>query len=142
MGGHDPLIDEKLSSKGWDDLRPAFQEIHRLLLGAAPSVSCKAETIYVKYRIVDDVFGSVFAVVWIRTQKALTAGLALPDSVQHPLLGPQPKGMRYPPLNRYFSIEPGQQVPPELAQWAQLAFAHVADIAARESEDEKWDHLG
>ena len=135
MARHDPLIDDKLESKGWDALRPVFSEIHGTLLSADAAASSKAETIYIKYRLKDDVYGKVFAVVWIRTTKRLTVGLALPDDIGHPLLGPQPPRMNFPPLNRFFVVEQGGAAPEELSDWAKVAYKHVTDLVARGDDE-------
>lgn len=129
MPRHDPLIDTKLASKGWELLRPTFMSLHTSLLDASPHASAKAETVYVKYRIVDDVMAEVFAVIWIRTTRKLIAGIALPPSLSHPLLGPAPPRCYYPPLNRYLSFEPGQSIPQEFSMWARLAYEFVSTSA-------------
>lgn len=136
MPQHDPLIESKLATKGWDSLRPTFQHIHQILIGTSPTVSSKAETVYIKYRIQEGVFADVFAVVWVRTTKQLITGLALPPGYQHSILGPPPPRTYYPPLNSYFTLTAGQPIPEPLAEWAQGAFKFVSQNRSSVTVDE------
>lgn len=116
----DPRAVERVSGPSWQALKPAVLEIGDTLLGASKSAKSNLTTIYVKF---ERPGGSVYAVMWIKKSTQAVVGLALPEGTEHERLHDAPKGMTYPGLTRYFTVQEGDDVPGELAEWGRVAFA-------------------
>lgn len=113
---------ERVSGPSWQALRPAVLEIGETLLSADKGAKSNLTTIYVKFERAD---GSVYAVMWIKKSTQAVTGLALPEGIETERLHDAPKGMTYPGLTRYFTVQEGDEVPGDLAEWARIAFANT-----------------
>jgi hypothetical protein len=122
---------DKVSGPAWDQLREKFFTVSDQLLSVAPDSKGELTTIYVKFSIAGKPSSPVYAVVWVKTSKALTVGLALPEGYQDDELGPPPQGMRYKGLTKYFTITPADEVPGRLRELADVAYRHVVSQSER-----------
>lgn len=113
---------KRVSGPAWSALKPVFLQISNILLGASGDCYGELTTIYVKYQVSQSPSSPVFAVVWLKNSAQIVLGLALPDSVESPLLGPAPKGMTYKGITKYFTLKPEDPVPSELSTWAGVAY--------------------
>ncbi|HHH28780.1 MAG TPA: hypothetical protein ENK57_10615 [Polyangiaceae bacterium] len=113
---------ERVSGPSWQALKPAVLEIGETLLSADKGAKSNLTTIYVKFERAD---GSVYAVMWIKKSTQAVTGLALPEGIEAERLHDAPKGMTYPGLTRYFTVQEGDEVPDDLAEWARIAFANT-----------------
>lgn len=113
---------ERVSGPSWQALKPAVLEIGETLLSANKGAKSNLTTIYVKFERTD---GSVYAVMWIKKSTQAVTGLALPEGIENGRLHDAPKGMTYPGLTRYFTVQEGDEVPGDLAEWARTAFANT-----------------
>ena len=121
---NDPKINERLRSEAWNDLRPLFDEMHCTLLSLDEQVAAELTTIYIKYKYTDELLSQVFAVIWLKTTKRIDVGLALPkDAFDKELMSPPPR-LRYPPLNAFFSLQAGDELPKEFSTWARQAYEY------------------
>jgi hypothetical protein len=112
---------ERVSGPSWQAIKPAVLEIGEALLGASKDARSNLTTIYVKFERRD---GSVYAVMWIKKSSQAVTGLALPEDTEHERLHDAPKGMTYPGLTRYFTVQEGDDVPSDLADWGKAAYAN------------------
>lgn len=119
---------QKVSGPSWDPLRDLFCNLSETLLNASPSARGELTTIYVKFQVASAPSSPVFAVVWLKSSKKLTVGLALPEDLTFAMLGPAPKGMTYKGLTKYFSLEPGESLPEQLAEWSKIAFETASEV--------------
>jgi hypothetical protein len=118
---------QRVSGPSWQPLKQAFLDMSEVLLAAAPEGAGILTTIYVKYLVDRKPNSGVFAVAWLKNSKQIVLGLALPDDLESPLLGPAPAGMKYKGITKYLTIQPGDQLPSELAVWAKNAFEKVVN---------------
>jgi hypothetical protein len=121
----DPRAIDKVSGNSWNSLRPLFLEVGNRLLAVSPDAVSELTTIYVKF-CTSSSKTSVFAVVWLKSSKELIIGLALPDVVTSPLLGPAPPKTVYRGLTKYFTLQPGDSIPTYFDSWVQSAFEEVS----------------
>lgn len=120
---------QKVSGPSWEPLRALFCDLSENLLSASPSARGELTTIYVKFQVAATPSSPVFAVVWLKSSKRLTVGLALPEGVESTMFGPAPRGMSYKGLTKYFSLEPGDCLPAPLKHWAKAAFETVSNVS-------------
>jgi hypothetical protein len=97
-------------------------EVHGVLLSVDEPVSSELTTIYIKYKIADDPFAPVFAVLWVKSVKDVILGLATPEKIGHDRVTDAPKGMKYKGLTSYLKIGEDATIPRQLAEWAQTAY--------------------
>jgi hypothetical protein len=116
---------KRISGPSWQPLKQAFLDLSDILLGVAPDTVGVLTTIYVKFQLRSAADAGVFAVVWLKNSKQLVLGLALPDNIESPRLGPAPSGMRYKGITKYLVILPGETLPEELRQWANAAYQNA-----------------
>jgi hypothetical protein len=116
---------KKVSGPAWEPLRQVFLDLSDILLGVSPDTIGVLTTIYVKFQVTSAAGSSVFAVVWLKNSKQLVVGLALPDNIESPLLGPAPPGTKYKGITKYLVVLPGEAWPEELRQWAEVAYQHA-----------------
>jgi hypothetical protein len=121
---------QRVSGPAWRQLKPAYMQMSEILLAAAPDGVGVLTTIYVKYQVDRKPNSGVFAVAWLKNSKQIVLGLALPDDIESPLLGTAPAGMKYKGITKYLTIQPGDQLPAELAAWAKTAFENVVTDAS------------
>lgn len=117
---------EKVSGPSWEGLREQFFEVSEAILGVSPNCSSELTTIYVKYRTGPPGDGGVHAVAWLKRSSELVVGFALPGGFVEPKLTGAPPGMKYPGITGYLRIARGNEVPPEVGEWARLAYENVA----------------
>jgi len=113
---------DRLDGPNWQRLRPLFEEVSSALLSVSPNARGELTTIYVKFGSPSETAGEPYAVVWIKKSTEMVVGLALPDEVTSPLLGPPPPRHKYTGLTAYLTMKPGDAVPAELSTWAKIAF--------------------
>lgn len=116
---------ERVSGPKWAPLRDAFLQLSDALLSAAPDATGNLTTIYTKYQVTRAGKVIVYAVAWTRKSSEIVVGLALPPGTTHDRLHKPPARMEYPALTSYFTVTTEQPVPPEVAEWAAAALAHV-----------------
>jgi hypothetical protein len=120
---------KRVSGPAWLTLKPLFLDISDVLLKVSTDSRGVLTTIYVKYQTTSDPSSPVFAVAWLKSSTQIVLGLALPDAVESPMLGPAPKGMSYRGITKYLTLKPGDDAPPELCLWAKQAFLNVVAAA-------------
>src|SRR5262249_42818521 len=118
---------ERVSGPAWEGLRDSFFSVSQTLLNVSAEAESELTTIYVKFRTKAGPLGKVFAVVWLKKSAELVVGLALPDGVQDDFLTQAPPAHKYPGLNAYFRIRPGEALPSPIKSWAKAAFDHVQE---------------
>lgn len=116
----------KIAGATWDSLRDKFLELSGCLLDVAPAATGELTTIYIKFTVNAGPTSPVYAVVWVKNSKKWIVGMALPDDVTSPELGPAPPQKKYTGLTKYFTVTPEDPLPPHLRKWSQLAYAHVS----------------
>jgi hypothetical protein len=122
MPKHDQRIDAKIAGPSWNRIRDQLMEVHGVLLSVDEPVSSELTTIYIKYKIADDPFAPVFAVLWVKSVKDVILGLATPEKIGHDRVTDAPKGMKYKGLTSYLKIGEDATIPRQLAEWAQTAY--------------------
>ena len=113
---------QRVSGPSWKPLKQTFLDMSEVLLDVATDAVGVLATSYVKYQLTRSPSSGVFAVAWLKTSKHIGVGLALPENVESPLLGPAPTGTTYKGLTKYFTLRPGESVPEQLSQWARVAY--------------------
>ena len=126
MGNLSSKVIEKVAGPSWDGSREKLMDIFNTLLSVSSDTSGELATNYVKCTVTDQVVSPVFAVVWIKTSKKITIGLALPESFESDKLGAAPPGTVYKGLTGYFTLTEDDDVPFELSHWADVAYNSVA----------------
>ena len=121
----DPMVSKRITGPSWDGIRESFLHTSNLLLSVSPDAATELTTIYVKYKIHSHAIAPVYAVVWIKSSKQFTVGLALPSEWEDEALGRAPQGTSYKGLTKYFTIRCGERAPSQLATWAQTAYNTV-----------------
>jgi hypothetical protein len=116
----DPRAVKRVSGPSWGKMRPLFDRINSSLLGVSPTVRGELTTIYIKY-FEPQLPNRPYAVLWIKKSTLLVLGLSLPEIVESPRLAGPPSHLKYAGITKYMTVEPGQDVPEELAVWATLA---------------------
>jgi hypothetical protein len=121
---------ERLNGPVWDGgLREKFTGLAGDLLSPSLDASCELTTIYVKFAISPAASAPIYAVAWIKNSKKWLVGLALPETVISPKLLAVQSGYKYIGLTSYFYLEPTNDVPSELSEWARLSFEHISKKA-------------
>lgn len=121
-----PKLQQRLQGPVWDKgLRERFLLIASTLLSVSPSSACELTTIYVKFTLSNQTSSPVFAVVWIKNSQKWLVGLAMPPGFNSEKLELQPKNYKYAGLTHCFFIEPHQEIPSELIEWAYIAHSNV-----------------
>lgn len=118
----DPDAIKKVSGPSWVPLKQTFLDLSEALLSAGSDTSANLTTIYVKYQVSSEPSSAVYAVAWIKTSREIVVGLAYPESDVPTELAPPYAGMRYPGLTGYFVLRQGDQLPADLAGWAERAY--------------------
>jgi len=121
---------KRVSGPKWEALRPLFFQMADTLLNINSDSLGVLTTIYVKFQTSKSASSPVFGVAWLKTTSQIVLGLALPASIESPLLSPAPKGMSYKGLTKYLTVKPADTIPSELSSWASVAYANV--IATQE----------
>jgi hypothetical protein len=115
----------KISGPAWSGLRPLVLAASERLLAAADGGTSELTTVYVKFSASTRPGAEVYAVVWIKTSKQLTIGLALPAGIYHDPLQDAPPGFRYKGLTKYLILHPGDELPAAFDIWAKQAYANA-----------------
>ena len=100
-------------------------ELTSRLLEVSPDAVGDLTTIYVKFTATGEPLSPVYAVVWVKHSDQWIVGLALPDDLIEPPLGPPLPGYKYAGLTKYFTIAPSDPIPERLADWARIAYKKV-----------------
>jgi hypothetical protein len=135
----DPRAIQKVSGRLWIPLKEPFLEVSRTLLSVAPEAKAELMRIYVKY-CTTPAGTEVYAVAWLRTSKEIVVGMSLPESVEHPRLGPPRPGMRYMGLTKYFGFDVDNPVPDEFEAWAKLAYETATSAKCPSVLSQKFAH--
>lgn len=130
MGTLSERARQKVAGPAWDKLRNQFNRITHAILDVDSNAHGELTTVYVKFTIDSAPDSRVYAVVWVKSSKHLTLGLALPPGSDAVGLGPAPKGMAYRGVTRYITIGPGDRVPEDLPEWAAKAYEAVKSNAS------------
>lgn len=117
---------QKVSGPTWESLREDFFTISEKLLSVSPNAASQLTTIYVKF-CTTSAMNQVYAVVWIKSSKAIVVGLSLPEDFQDSDLSPPPKGHGYKGLTKYFSVTADEGVPNSVLRWAKLAYQTASE---------------
>jgi len=125
MGRLTEEVIAKVSGAVWEADHDKFIRMSEALLSVSADVIGQLTTIYVKFTLTDDIYSPVYAVAWIKNSKRWVIGLALPDDLESPELGPAPPKRTYAGLTKYFTITPGDPIPTKLGEWAKLAYENV-----------------
>ena len=112
---------DRLSGPAWDGVRPLFEDVSQTLLNVSTNAKGELTTIYVKYSA-PETQDQPYAVVWLRKSSELVVGLALQEPESEPELTPAPPRHTYARLTGYFRLQPGDTIPPRLAEWARIAY--------------------
>lgn len=112
---------QKVSGPTWETRREDFFKMSETLLSVSPDTASQLTTIYVKF-CTTSAMNQVYAVVWIKTSKAIVVGLSLPDDFEDERLDSAPKGHSYKGLTKFFTVTTESPVPTPLLRWAQLAY--------------------
>ncbi len=126
MGSLSSKVIEKVAGPSWDGNREMLMEIFDTLLSVSSDTRGELATSYVKCTVTDEVVSPVFSVVWIKTSKKITVGLALPESFESDKLVAAPPGTVYKGLTGYFTLTEDDDVPFELSHWADMAYNSAA----------------
>ena len=126
MGNLSSKVIDKVAGPSWDGNREKLMDIFNTLLSVSPDTRGELATSYVKCTVTDQVVSPVFAVVWIKTSKKITIGLALPESFESDKPVAAPPGTVYKGLTGYFTLTEDDDVPFELTHWADMAYNSVA----------------
>lgn len=126
MGNLSSRVIEKVAGPSWDGNREKLMDIFNTLLSVSPDTRGELATSYVKCTVRDEVVSPVYGVVWIKTSKKITIGLALPESFESDKLVAAPPGTVYKGLTGYFTLTEDDDVPSELSHWADVAYSSVA----------------
>lgn len=121
---------EKIKGPAWDGVREMIMQISEELLSVSGEAGNALTTIYVKFTIGSGAASPVYAVMWLKTSKEVTVGLAMPEPLDEGL-GAAPPRMSYKGITGYFSLKVGDSVPEKLSFWAQKAFQTI--VAANEA---------
>ena len=126
MGNLSSRVIDKVDGPSWDGSREKLMDIFNTLLSVSPDTRGELATSYVKCTVTDEVVSPVFAVVWIKTSKKITIGLALPESFESDKLDVAPPGAVYKGLTGCFTLTQDDDVPHELHRWGDVAYNSVA----------------
>jgi hypothetical protein len=116
---------KRVGGPAWEPLRDAFLRMSETLLNVSAESAGVLTTIYVKYQVSSAPNACVFAVAWLKNSKNIVLGLALPEDMESPMLGPAPVGMKYKGITKYLTIRPTETLPSELPQWAADAYKYA-----------------
>jgi hypothetical protein len=115
----------RVESPTWEPLRRQLLEICRLFLNVSADAKSEIVSYYVKFTVGTAPTSSTYAAIWLKNTKRLIVGLALPEGYEAEGLGPALPGTAYKGLTKYFTIEPGGEVPKRLGEWVGLAYQNV-----------------
>jgi hypothetical protein len=116
----DPKAVKRVSGPSWKPLKPAVLAIADALLSASDRACSEMGTIHVRFERPD---GSTYAIMWLKKSSQVVVGLALGDEASGERLHEAPQGLTFPGLTRYFTVAEGDEVPPELPDWARAAWS-------------------
>lgn len=119
MSELDPRAVDRVSGPAWKPLKAAVLSIAHALLQVSDRACSEMGTIHVRFERAD---GSTYAIMWLKKSTHVVVGLALERDATGERLHDAPNSMTYPGLTRYFTVAPGDEVPPDLPTWARAAF--------------------
>ena len=115
----------RVETPAWEPLRRQLLEICRLFLNVSADDKSEIISYYVKFTVGNAPTSSTYAAIWLKNTKRLIVGLALPEGYEAEELGPALPGTAYKGLTKYYTIEPGGDVPQRLGEWVGLAYQNV-----------------
>ncbi len=132
-----PRLQARLCGPVWDEgLRERFLSLAATMLSVSPNAASELTTIYVKFTVSNALASPVFAVIWIKNSKKWLVGFAMPPDFASETLELQPKNYKYSGLTHCFYLEPQNEIPNELFDWAFTAFMHVSTAFSKTLEGE------
>ena len=125
MGTLPQHIIAKVSGLAWEPLRQQFMEIGRLLMDVSSDTNCHLFGCYVRFTASIAPKSQPYAAVWLKSNRRLIVGLALPEGYEAEELGVAPPGTVYKGLTKYLTVERGGVLPERFADWVRLAYSNV-----------------
>ena len=125
MGDLPQYVIAKVSGLAWEPLRGQFMEIGRLLMEVSSDANCKLFGSYARFTASIAPKSQPYAAVWLKSNRRLIVGLALPEAYEAEELGPALPGTVYKGLTKYLTVERGGDVPEGFADWARMAYQNV-----------------
>lgn len=116
---------KRVSGPAWERIRPQFDEVNSALLRVGDDVRGELTTIYIKYKSDKSEKDEPFAVLWVKKSTELLLGLSLPEEVESPSFQEPPNKLKYGQLSKYILIPVGSEVPSDIVQLAEAAYAHT-----------------
>jgi hypothetical protein len=133
MGDLPQYVVAKVSGPAWEPLRGQFMEIGRLLMNVSSDTNCEWFGCYARFTASIVQKSQPYAAVWLKTNRRLIIGLALPEAYEVEELGPAPPGTVYKGLTKYLTVESGGVVSDKFADWARLAYQNVLSPEGEQS---------
>ena len=125
MGDLPQYVIAKVSGPAWEPLRGQFMEIGRLLMNVSSDTNCEWFGCYARFTASIAPKSQPFAAVWLKTNRRLIVGLALPEAYEAEELGPAPTGTVYKGLTKYLTVERDSAVPEQFADWTRMAYQNA-----------------
>jgi hypothetical protein len=133
MGDLPQHVIAKVSGLAWEPLRAQFLKIGRLLMDVSSDTNCELFGSYVRFTASIAPKSQPHAAVWLKTNRRLIVGLALPEACEAEELGPAPPGTVYKGLTKYLTVERGGVVSESFADWARMAYQNVLSADGEQS---------
>jgi hypothetical protein len=133
MGDLPQYVIAKVSGLAWEPLRGQFMEIGRLLMDVSADTNCELFGSYARFTASIAPKGQPYAAVWLKTNRRLIVGLALPEAYEAEELGPAPPGTVYKGLTKYLTVERGGVVSEGFADWVRMAYQNVQSADGKQS---------
>lgn len=133
MGDLPQHVIAKVSGLAWEPLRGQFMEIGRLLMNVSSDTNCELFGSYARFTVSIAPKSQPHAAVWLKTNRRLIVGLALPEAYEAEELGPAPPGTVYKGLTKYVTIERGGVVSKRFTDWAKMAYQNVLSADREQS---------
>ena len=115
----------RVETPAWEPLRRQLLKICRLFLNVSADAKSEIISYYIKFSVDTAPTSPTYAAIWFKNTKRLIVGLALPEGYEAEGLGAAVPGTTYKGLTKYFTIEPGGEVPQRLREWVDLAYQNV-----------------
>jgi hypothetical protein len=133
MGDLPQYVIAKVSGLAWEPLRRQFMEIGRMLMDVSSDTNCELFGCYVRFTASIVPKSQPYAAVWLKTNRRLIVGLALPEAYEAEELGPALPGTVYKGLTKYLTVERGDVVSERFADWARMAYQNVLSADGEQS---------
>ena len=133
MGDLPQHVIAKVSGPAWEPLRGQFMEIGRLLMAVSSDTNCELFGSYARFTASIAPKSQPYAAVWLKSNRRLIVGLALPEGYEAEELGPPLPGTVYKGLTKYVTVERGGAVPDKFANWAKMSYQNVLSADGEQS---------